>query len=630
MSPSEIAFLALGLVLGAAIGAAIVEAVRSRPAPRREVRVTIAPNSVLPRRNTTLAAAMAAEDTVPIPRLPGGRRMAGAVARLAARDRRRRPRPGSTRPPPVEHAFHPGRRACPRRRSPSPSSARCARRDRQVRRTQRRLDPGPRGPGAPRAALDRLATAVSVLDPVEPERLEPERRAGRGLALPAVLDVGEVAAVLAVRPRPPAEPARIEIPLASVPVAVEATREGPVGELGGAGPGTGSPGAQGGSADRLSDPCGAPRQLVEERCAVATASREQAAAAADALRAAQREYDALRERVERAQADSDPRAIAAAKDSLHKQFRIATSSAMGAEDTEAAAREWLTRINEVNNRARDAARVVESGSAGLRAALPRLDRLSLEADAARIGAETAEAACHEARERLAACEEDQAARRLVAPVPGGGGEPEPDGWRDEPSSALVAPPAGAHAAVEGRPAIVRILRGDRMTRERLVATIATDDPEDGRAWHLRLAALVDAISARAIEDGYLDMPDDDPFWGMFTARECREIVGALSALGFRFDGLGGFADERVPAPRDLSLAVGYAGQDRMRIRNWPHEADLPGLFSRATIAADEWLANEAGDLSLGEMVDALGSRAGELADVWNAWGRLRPLLVAED
>ena len=59
MSPSEIAFLALGIVLGAAIGAAIVEAVRSRPAPRREVRVTIAPNSVTPRRTTTLAVAAA-------------------------------------------------------------------------------------------------------------------------------------------------------------------------------------------------------------------------------------------------------------------------------------------------------------------------------------------------------------------------------------------------------------------------------------------------------------------------------------------------------------------------------------------------------------------------------------------
>jgi len=59
VSPSEIAFLALGIVLGAAIGAAIVEAVRSRPAPRREVRVTIAPNSVNPRRSSTLAAVAA-------------------------------------------------------------------------------------------------------------------------------------------------------------------------------------------------------------------------------------------------------------------------------------------------------------------------------------------------------------------------------------------------------------------------------------------------------------------------------------------------------------------------------------------------------------------------------------------
>jgi hypothetical protein len=86
----------------------------------------------------------------------------------------------------------------------------------------------------------------------------------------------------------------------------------------------------------------------------------------------------------------------------------------------------------------------------------------------------------------------------------------------------------------------------------------------------------------------------------------------------------------VPAPRDLSLAVGYAGLDRMRIRAWPREQDLPGLYSQATVAADEWLAHEAGDLSLGEMVDALGARAGELADVWNAWGRLRPLLLAGD
>jgi hypothetical protein len=51
VNPSEIAFLALGLVLGAAVGAALLEVVRARPMPRREVRITVSPNSISPRRS---------------------------------------------------------------------------------------------------------------------------------------------------------------------------------------------------------------------------------------------------------------------------------------------------------------------------------------------------------------------------------------------------------------------------------------------------------------------------------------------------------------------------------------------------------------------------------------------------
>jgi hypothetical protein len=54
VTASEFAFLALGLVLGAACGAALVEVLRSRPSSRREVRITVAPNSI-PRRASTLA-----------------------------------------------------------------------------------------------------------------------------------------------------------------------------------------------------------------------------------------------------------------------------------------------------------------------------------------------------------------------------------------------------------------------------------------------------------------------------------------------------------------------------------------------------------------------------------------------
>ncbi|HEU0244867.1 MAG TPA: hypothetical protein VFQ75_13270, partial [Candidatus Limnocylindrales bacterium] len=70
MSSSEIAFLAIGLIIGAAIGAAIAEGLRARPAPRGQVRVTISPNSVSPRRSTTLSDPALAASTGPIPGSP--------------------------------------------------------------------------------------------------------------------------------------------------------------------------------------------------------------------------------------------------------------------------------------------------------------------------------------------------------------------------------------------------------------------------------------------------------------------------------------------------------------------------------------------------------------------------------
>jgi hypothetical protein len=55
VTPSEIAFLAVGLVLGAALGAAMVQLARAHPAPGREVRITITPNAIPVRRSHTLA-----------------------------------------------------------------------------------------------------------------------------------------------------------------------------------------------------------------------------------------------------------------------------------------------------------------------------------------------------------------------------------------------------------------------------------------------------------------------------------------------------------------------------------------------------------------------------------------------
>ncbi|HTC85121.1 MAG TPA: hypothetical protein VK656_00350, partial [Candidatus Acidoferrum sp.] len=55
MVASEFAFLALGLILGVPAGAALLIAFRARPPAKREVRLTVTPDSVPRRRSATLA-----------------------------------------------------------------------------------------------------------------------------------------------------------------------------------------------------------------------------------------------------------------------------------------------------------------------------------------------------------------------------------------------------------------------------------------------------------------------------------------------------------------------------------------------------------------------------------------------
>jgi hypothetical protein len=652
VSPSEIAFLAVGIVIGTAVGAAIIEAMRARPAPKRQVRVTISPNSVHARRPATLADPVG-EGRGAYPGSPGDVAWPDAPTRTA------QPAPATATVAPAEAADG----GASRTRVPSapvampettvavpvvregaspvgPGVPAPASRNRPSASLAAKGDPvgvGPSAPAAPQPGAvpgaHAAATSVAVLDPVPVGREEGRVAMAvpvhvRNTPLPASIDVGERVEGLVVRPRYRGEEPRASIPAGVVAVAVadlraQGARAQHDAEDGGGGA-TAAPEAA------VADPCATPRRLVDERCALAGAARDNAKTAADTLREAQRAYDTLRERLDQAQAAADPRGIAAAKDELHRRFRAASDAAGTADDAEAAAREWLNAINELNSRAREAVRFLESGGAELRAAMPRIERLAVEADAARISAEGAEAGCQDARERLAVCEEEavRAAREASAPP---AEEPHPFDalWPGEAESTRSQPMDAEPAASPTDEALIlRMLRGDRDARDSLVASLSDGDAEAAPAWQLRLTGLMDAIVARAIEDGYLDVPDDDAFWGLFEHAERRDIVGALSALGYRFDGLQGFADGRVPAARDLSLAVGYAGLDRMRIRVWPREAELATLYGRATVAADEWLVDQADDLALGRMVDALGARAAELADVWNAWGRLRPALLA--
>jgi hypothetical protein len=369
-------------------------------------------------------------------------------------------------------------------------------------------------------------------------------------------------------------------------------------------------------------PCAESRRLSDERCELAVRARAQAGAAEETHRAAQRAYDVHEAAAETAAAAADPRAVRRAKDEAQARFRAGRAGASTSEAVEAAARDWLLEINRINNEAREANTTLTRERAGAAAIAVDLERIAVGADAARIAAETAEAVCLAAREALAACEEAEAGG-VVGHLPSLPSQA-PTG-----DTAEDGDPLAAALGTAGDPRIFRLLRGDRTALTDLVTAMAGEDPMDRRRWQTAFADLVDAILADSIAGGSLDFPSDHPFWGPFTLEQDREITAALSSLGYRFDGLGGWVDGRVPSQRDLSLALGYAGLDPMRIRQWPTEGEMSELFRDVQVAAAEHLAANAGDLTLGELVSMLGRRADGLAEVWNHWGQIRPLLLEE-
>ncbi|MDO8484124.1 MAG: hypothetical protein Q7S35_04190 [Candidatus Limnocylindrales bacterium] len=377
------------------------------------------------------------------------------------------------------------------------------------------------------------------------------------------------------------------------------------------------------AAPARSGPCADERRLADERCELATRAQAQAAAAADALRRAQRAYDTHTAASTAAAGAAHPRAVRSLKEGAQRAFRAASRAASSPEAIEAAARRWLQEINRINREA--AAASLTAGREGDAAASvgATLERQDREANASRIGAEMADAACLAARTAVAECDERTTAGPAVARA-----TPPP------PIEPVLSDDRGDEAlgiALEGGsvPRIFRLLRGDPGAMETLVAALGGGDPEEQRRWKLALAGLLDAILADAIEQAFLRFPHDHPFWGPYTQQQNRDIIRALASLGHRFDGLGGWVDERLPSQRELSLALGYAGLDPMRMRQWPGEQQTAELFRDVEVAADEYLASVAGDLTLAEMVEMLGRRADSLVELWNHWGRLRPLLLEE-
>jgi hypothetical protein len=627
LSASEFAFLAVGLVLGVASGAALIEVLRARPPASREVRVTVAPNAIQSRMSATLAEPSAGRDLAgPAAGGPGDRRWRDelfATGEPATTGRRSQDVRAATIDGPTQDGAPIGTPVRPRPASAQSQAA-----------SVTRPDPLWLSPTAGPAAL------VAVPMSLEPDPITTALRASAAASAVAAMRQANGGTITADRPAASTtEPAAATRgPAATAGTAGEAgpsATAGPADASDGSeaspDPGAGAPGSETTSAATSDGPCAEERRVADERCTVATLAREGAGSAHGTFRQAQRTYDELVARAEEAALTADPRAVRSAKEAAQRSFHEARGLARTRDDVEAGARTWLSEINRINQETREAALAAERDRAAAAALAADLERLAVEADAARISAERAEEACLAAREAVAACDE---ARVLAAATAAARSEPaESDAVPGRIPTATVDPedefdfvtPMGSRAALDAP--ILRILRGDREAMQRAVARLAGDDPDAHRLWQTRLSDLAEALIARSIEATAFVFPMDHPFWGPFNQGQGRDIAAALSSLGFRFDGFGGWVDERLPTQRDLAMAVGYAGLDPMRVRHWPNEAQTRDLLRDVRVAADEYIAGAAGGLTLGELLTLLGRRADALTGLWNEWGTVRPILL---
>jgi hypothetical protein len=417
--------------------------------------------------------------------------------------------------------------------------------------------------------------------------------------------------------------------------------------------------------------------LIEIRCGFAQLSRREADAAYARVAEARDAYYRQLALVTRVSAEVNPEVMRTAKEAAHREFRARVEAAQIRSHVELAATVWLDEINRLNRGVREDQIQIKGEREEAARMDAELDRLTATAETSRTMAEDAEAACRAAQQGLGDLDEAQGdltvgssaaalmEAQATAPAPATSVAPDepvvpppvvPPPVEPPPVAqaaganevAQAQPPADRSPLAEGPPpaespppaapkvdfggprppTIVRLLRRDRAAMNRLVAALAGDDVDQRRRWQLLLSNFVDAVVAAAIDSGCLEFPSQNRFWNQFDREQSREVARGLAALGFRYDGMSRFADGRVPERRDLAVAVGQAGLYAVRVRNWPPPEETAGLMSDVRVDTDLLLAEEAPSFTMAEMVELLGWRTEQLADLWNEWPRLRPLLLA--
>jgi hypothetical protein len=173
----------------------------------------------------------------------------------------------------------------------------------------------------------------------------------------------------------------------------------------------------------------------------------------------------------------------------------------------------------------------------------------------------------------------------------------------------------------------RILRGEHRAMAEVLDTLAGTDGRRRREWEMLLGNLVDAMDEMAVREAVIDFPMGSAFWDTFTVEQCRRVAGALSSMGYAYDGHDGWVDNRIPAYRDLSQALADVGIEPRRIRAWPNAAQIASLLVGARPAPEELLAAAGPDYAAEDMRELLVDRADELSDLWLAWESAKPVLL---
>ncbi len=343
---------------------------------------------------------------------------------------------------------------------------------------------------------------------------------------------------------------------------------------------------------------------------------------------------------EDAQRDADPARITDAKLQAQATYRSTT-----ADDADGLARrratvEWMSTIDRINREARRAGQRLARAEHEVRRLSADVARAEQTSDTARIALESALAACAEARQALAAVDgageqpstpngKPSAVRSSAAQGPAKPNVASADGPRVAPAAASGVNGSGAETEVH-RPVLVeRMVEGDRESLETAAAEVAHVTGQPASHSILLLHELVEALTKVAVERYYLAFDERHPFWSQFDRSERLAIVASLARLGFRFDPDEGWYGGRTPTVNDLVMALAYAGRDPRMLRGIPTPEEMRGLPATVRVVTLDLLAQHAADLTLPQMLGVLGPRAEGFGELWDDWGRIRPVLLSE-